>query len=207
MGWLMSFMSGLGTGFVLSLMLGTVFFALINNSVNYGYKTGWSMAVGVLMSDIIFIAICVFGIEHIKKLRTFDTEIGLIGGALVVVLGLYQVLNHKPSTRIREFSKTGSITFFISQGFLLNTLNPFNLVSWLAINTYVVSVYRFTLGKLILFFCGCLVAVGIAELLISFYSGLLSRKLTPIFLEQINRWTGWLFVVLGLWLILRVSAY
>ena len=47
---------GLATGFVLSMMLGTVFFALIRNSISFGYTTGVWIALGVILCDSMLIS-------------------------------------------------------------------------------------------------------------------------------------------------------
>ena len=53
---------GFSYGIGLSLMLGTVFFALIKFGLSNGYKAGLAIAAGVIASDILFILLA-FGLQ------------------------------------------------------------------------------------------------------------------------------------------------
>jgi L-lysine exporter family protein LysE/ArgO len=65
--------SGATSGFVLSLMLGTVFFALIQNSIDYGFTTGIYIAAGVVVSDVLFISAALFGPAWYLPLKRIKT--------------------------------------------------------------------------------------------------------------------------------------
>ncbi|HCT22199.1 MAG TPA: lysine transporter LysE, partial [Chitinophagaceae bacterium] len=51
---------GLGIGVVLSSMLGTVFFFLVQNSIANGFKSSVFIATGVITSDILLIVLSYF---------------------------------------------------------------------------------------------------------------------------------------------------
>ena len=53
-------MYGFLTGMVMSVMLGTVFFALVQNSIDYGFRTGIFIALGVIASDLLLITLSWF---------------------------------------------------------------------------------------------------------------------------------------------------
>jgi threonine/homoserine/homoserine lactone efflux protein len=200
---IISFFEGMGTGVLLSLMLGTVFFALINNSVNHGFKTGLSVAVGVIISDVIFISFCIFGSQFIPKIQSYELQIKAIGGSLVILLGISQLVRKSGVSKVQRFSKAGSITFFVSQGFLLNFLNPVNLVSWFAINTYLISALDFNKWQLVNFFAGCLIAIFLMEALLAYSAHRVKKHLKDKTIYIMNKTIGGLFIALGAWLILR----
>ncbi|TAG50601.1 MAG: LysE family translocator, partial [Runella slithyformis] len=52
---------GFFTGVLLCLTFGTVFFALIQTSLQRGYQSGISIAMGVVASDAFFVFCAVFG--------------------------------------------------------------------------------------------------------------------------------------------------
>ncbi len=203
MKYLEALLAGLGTGIVLSLMLGTVFFAIIHYSIKLGYKKGLSIAIGVIISDAIFIGICLFGSHYIPFIQSYEQTVKWIGGILVILLGIFQILNRKkPHTNVNA-SKAGSIAYFIGNGFLLNFLNPVNLVSWFAIYTYLISVLHYTTGMINWYFSGSLIAIFGMEALLAFFAQKMIRYLPEHRLQTLSLWVGILFIALGIVLIIR----
>lgn len=203
MKYLEAFGAGTLTGFVLSLMLGTVFFAILNNSIQLGYKKGISISLGVILSDLIFISICLFGSQYIPFIKEYEKTVKIVGGILVIAMGVSQIASKRKKPKAANFSKAGSITYFVSQGFLLNFLNPVNLVSWFAIYTYLVSVMKYSFGELAWYFSGSLCAIFLVEFALSYFAEKLNRFLPQHRIDQINIIVGVLFVGLGIFLLLR----
>ena len=73
---------GFVTGMALSLMLGTVFFSLLRNSLQYGYKSGFFIASGVILCDVIFISLALLseGFAIFRWLQTQFTLVSIING-------------------------------------------------------------------------------------------------------------------------------
>jgi L-lysine exporter family protein LysE/ArgO len=203
MTYLSSFGAGWLTGCIMSLMLGTVFFAILNNSIRLGYKKGISISIGVILSDIIYISVCLFGSHYIPVFKEYEFWVKIIGGLLVIVMGIFQIINKSEPAKIESYSKAGSITFFVSQGFILNFFNPVNLLSWFAIYTYLVTVLNYTFIQLIIYFIGSLCAIFFMESLLSYYSEKLNKYLPEKRVRQINMAVGILFVGLGIFIIFR----
>ena len=126
----MAFFYGLGTGLALSLMLGTVFFALIQISIDNGYKGGVLIALGVVTSDAILITLSIFGTRLFPHIDHFDFYVSMIGGLLLLTLGLISLFK-KTSRLVYPKTRLGNIVYFFSKGFLLNILNPANFFSGL----------------------------------------------------------------------------
>lgn len=187
----------------MSFMLGTVFFAILNNSIRLGYKKGISISLGVIFSDLIFISICLFGSQYIPKLRAFEQEVKIIGGILVALMGIFQIFNKNEPLKVESFSKAGSISFFFTQGFILNFFNPVNLLSWFAINTYLINVLNYSFGQQLWYFGGSLAAIFLMEFLLAYFANRLSRLLPERRIVQINTGVGILFIILGIVLVFR----
>lgn len=203
MKYLEALLAGIGTGTVLSLMLGTVFFAIIHYSITLGYQKGLSIAIGVILSDTIFIGICLFGSQYIPFIQKHEQTVKWIGGILVILLGIFQIINRKKPHSVANFSKAGSIAYFIGNGFLLNFLNPVNLVSWFAIYTYLVSVLHYSTGMITWYFSGSLIAIFGMEALLAFFAQRMMKFLPEQRLQQLSLWVGILFIILGIVLIVR----
>ncbi len=188
---------GLGTGIVLSLMLGTVFFALIQNSVDNGYKSGFYIATGVVASDLLFITAAVLGTSALPEIPGLPFYTSLLGGILLIVMGFFSVFRQNPRI-VYPQTRFGNITYYFTTGFLLNVLNPVNFFFWVAIATQIRSEELFTMPQQVLFFAGCLTAIFLSEIGISFSAFKLKRWFTPGVLLTINRITGVIFTGFGL---------
>jgi threonine/homoserine/homoserine lactone efflux protein len=195
---LMPLINGLGTGFVLSLMLGTVFFALIKTSIHHGYRSGILIAIGVVVSDIIFISIALFGTSLMPKLEKYETATTLIGCSMLIIFGIMSIVKKTDLTVKLPRSRLKSVLHYASSGFFLNALNPINLLAWLAVATYLEGSLKYTLGQSVLFFIGTLMAIFITESVISWSAFRLKKYLTPNGLKMINRIAGIAFILFGL---------
>jgi len=85
-------MYGFLTGMVMSMMLGTVFFALVQNSIDNGFRTGVFISMGVITSDIILIALSWFNTELIPKGGTTDLVVRICGALFLLLYGLSNLL-------------------------------------------------------------------------------------------------------------------
>jgi threonine/homoserine/homoserine lactone efflux protein len=56
--------SGIGFGLVLTFITGPVFFALIKTSIEKGFHAGLSLALGVVMSDMVFVGAILYGSQY-----------------------------------------------------------------------------------------------------------------------------------------------
>jgi threonine/homoserine/homoserine lactone efflux protein len=189
--------SGFGTGIVLSLMLGTVFFALIQNSVNFGYKSGIFIALGVIISDVFFISAAILGTSFLPDVPKMPFYSSLVGGFLLISLGIASIFKKK-SKIVYPKTKFGNLMYYFSTGFLLNVLNPVNFFYWVAIVAYLQTEKFFLLPKQIIFFSSCLSAIFITEVAISYFASRLRNFFTPLVLRRINQVSGLIFVGFGI---------
>lgn len=195
-----SFLSGYASGFVMSLMLGTVFFALIQHSVDYGFLTGLYIAGGVVLSDIIFISLAVFGAQSLPQVQAYESAIRLIGAILLLLLGLSAWWQKKASVSYPE-TRMGNVLYFIGKGFLLNALNPVNFFAWVSVSTYINGALHYTVAQNISYFSACLLAIFMTEGAIAFGAAKLRNIITERFILYINRLAGTVFIVAALYLL------
>lgn len=191
---------GLMAGFLLSLMLGTVFFFLIQSSISHGFKAGVFISSGVILSDVLFISIALFGTSLIPHIENNQGIIEAGGGIVLLILGTSLLFSKSVSIKYPE-SKLGNFAFFFSKGFLLNLLNPVNFFSWLAIVTFLKGAKGYEDADCITFFAGSLAAIFGTEILLAFSSIKVKRLLNDTLLKRINQFSGILFLGFGLYLI------
>src|SRR5262245_49814198 len=84
-------LSGIVFGLILSVMVGPVFFTLIQTSLQEGFKAGSHLAFGVMLSDAAYIAFCYFFASQIDLTGSNRVLFGLVGGSLLIFFGVYQV--------------------------------------------------------------------------------------------------------------------
>jgi L-lysine exporter family protein LysE/ArgO len=189
--------SGATSGFVLSLMLGTVFFALIQNSIDYGFTTGIYIAAGVVVSDVLFISAALFGTSLVPAIEENQNTIRVAGSIVLLVMGV-AAWKPKNYSVTNTSSKTGSAFYFLSKGFFLNALNPVNFFAWVSIATYLKGAMQYTLQLQVTYFTACLGAIFITECGISFGASKLRRWMNASSILWINRLAGTVFIVMAI---------
>ncbi len=197
---------GLLMGVALSLMLGTVFFALLRNSIQYGHKTGVYIASGVIVCDILFIALGLLSHGFALFLKTYQTSVSIVGGIILIIMGIFMIVKAHPKMvegkLISEKSKSKWYYFF--HGFLLNLVNPVNFFSWLTISTMLTVRFNYTITDKLYFFAASLVSIFFVELLIAFGASKIKRLITPQVLKRINQVSGLIFIGIGVKLTLVI---
>lgn len=132
-------LGGIGLGLVLSLMLGPVFFVLLETSIKKGIKSALYLDLGVLISDILYITIAFLFVKQVSSLMQSDYSIyiSIAGGVCFLLFGIY-TLRKKVKPVKKQIDKTKDLTATsqfstIMKGFFLNAVNPGVLFYWLTI--------------------------------------------------------------------------
>ena len=139
----------IGIGFLLSIMIGPVFFVLLEISITKGFKSAMIFDAGVLLSDLFYIVISLFFAYQLKGLGDVKNNLilSVLGGALFIAYGVYNLFfkqvtmgtgaldeelldsEEKPN----KSSKNKDNSMLVLKGFMLNLLNPGVVIYWLAI--------------------------------------------------------------------------
>ncbi len=197
-------LEGLLTGLILSLMLGTVFFSLIRNSIAYGQTTGIYIALGVILCDLIFITLAIASSSFAELLNTFQNEVSIIGGSILCLMGISMFVKAQPKDtegKLFESNKRMSL-YFIGSGFLLNAVNPVNFFSWLSISSVLRIKMHYNNHDLIIYFTACLISIFIVELGIAYSASKLKSIMSPLIVKRINQIAAIVFVGFGIKLML-----
>jgi len=187
---------GLVTGVLLCLTFGTVFFSLVQNSVDNGYKSGIKIAFGVVVCDAIFVFFAIFGTTLLPHIENFEKWMAGAGIVFLLILGINNLVQNQPKIAYPK-SKLGDFLFYFTTGFLLNGLNPVNFISWVTIATYVRSTLHYDLTQISLFFGASLLAIFLTESGIALSAHRLKRIFTPHAVTIFNRVTGIVFVLIA----------
>ncbi|MDX5319636.1 MAG: LysE family translocator [Bacteroidota bacterium] len=193
---------GLIFGFGMSLMLGTVFFSLIQNSIVHGWKKGILIASGVVFSDFLFISLAVLGVQFIQP---EEKNVWIYAAAVILlsILGINLLLDKKKKVSYPEskFGKALYLFSFVSNGFLLNVLNPVNFLFWASIAAVARTTWAYETPQLLSFFSGCLISIFCTEVLISFLAHRIKPYLNDKVLIGVNRVTALVFLGIAAYLV------
>lgn len=188
---------GFLTGVALCLTFGTVFFALIQNSVDNGYKAGLTITAGVVLGDLIYVVFALLGTSMIPHSEELEPILALVGVIFLVVLGLFNIIKGTPRIAYPK-TKFGNYAYYFTTGFLLNALNPINFVSWVTIAAYLRHSLRYTATQQTVFMAFALVGVAVAEASLAIFAHKLKRLFTPKVVVIFNRVTGVVFIAVAL---------
>lgn len=187
---LFGFLLGVG----LCLTFGTVFFALIQNSVDNGFRSGFKMVLGVIAGDIIFVIAALIGTSFIPKVQGFENIMALVGVLFLVALGIVNIVKGTPKLAYPK-TRLGNFVYYFTTGFFLNALNPVNFVAWVAIVAYIRSHLHYSNAQQYGFMTAALVGIFVTENALAYYANRLKRLFTPRVVKIFNRTTGVVFLI------------
>ena len=203
--WIEPFISGMTFGLLLAVMLGPVFFALLQTSLHEGYKAGIYLALGVFFSDALLITICYTFASFIHVMDTHHIAMSWMGGILFIGFGIFNFFNKIRVKEIDDNKKTVHAQFVL-KGFLLNLLNPAVLFFWLGVVGLVSVKENYTKTDEAIFFGSTLLTIFSTDLLKSFVANRIKNFLKPNIMIWINRIIGLILIGFGLQMIFSVIS-
>ena len=170
-------------GIILAFTIGPVFFVLLETSATKGFKSALIFDLGVILADLIFIALAFFSTSKLVEKIKDDPNFLVFGGVLLIVYGVISFIKTSKSFRsiVREYHKVeikkGYGKLFM-KGFLLNFINIGVLLGWLG---FIVIGTSLTTSKngTVVFIASMLVTYFIADLFKIAVAKRLRTKLTP----------------------------
>ncbi|RKR14818.1 threonine/homoserine/homoserine lactone efflux protein [Maribacter vaceletii] len=190
-------------GFLLSFMIGPVFFVLLETSAIKGFRAAIVFNLGVIIADILFITIAYF--SSFQLLENLSNEPGLyvFGGVILVIYGITSIV--KKEAKKEETIKVSSghyISLFV-KGFLLNFINIGVLVFWLGIIIVVGPSLDNESNRIVVFFSAVLLTYFIVDIFKILLAKQLKRKLTFERIRLVKKFLGVVLVICGLVLIIK----
>ena len=194
---------GIGAGIISSFLTGPVFFAMIKTSIERGFLAGFSLAVGVIISDVILIALVLFGSQFFDYKASFDKYVGSIGGVFLLAVGIYYLVSkisvNYDSKTLQKISKRG----YVLKGFLMCILTPSTLMFWIIVSGIIsVKLNNMLNEKLVCFFIAMATQLSIDSAK-SFYSSKLRYKIKEDALKTLNKIAGVIIIMFAFWLIYK----
>lgn len=198
-------LNGIIYGLVLTILVGPVFFTLIQTSIERGFKSGVYVAIGISLSDTLCIAIAYLGISNLISSPDFRLYLSYVGGAILLAFGSYYlfVKSRRPVIYNPEHIKESSPFKLMAKGFVINGFNPMVLFFWIATIGVASSQFGYTShGMVGIFFCSIVITVFITDVIKAKLSDRLRVLLTARTMKIMNLLVGIVMVGVGLKLII-----
>ncbi len=191
-------------GFLLSFMIGPVFFVLLETSATKGFRAALAFDSGVIVADILFLFIAYF--SSFQLLENLSNQPGLyvFGGVILLIYGIntfFKKPSKKSVSRIKS-SKSDYLSLAI-KGFLLNFINIGVLVFWLGIIIVVGPSLDNDPERILVFFSAMVGAYFVTDILKIFLAKRLKRKLTLRRIYMVKKLLGIILMVCGAILIVK----
>jgi threonine/homoserine/homoserine lactone efflux protein len=197
-------LQGIGAGILFSFSTGPVFFSMIKTSIETGFKAGFSLAVGVVLSDIIFISATIFSSQFVDYNSKYNQYIGLIGGLFLFGIGCYYLIkkvkvNYELNEAIR-IKKRG----YVLKGFLMCLLSPTTLMFWLMVGGVVSVQLHYAMAEKVVFFVVAMATQLSVDSAKTYYTAKLRDKIKESTIQNLNRIAGAVIIIFALRLFLEV---
>jgi threonine/homoserine/homoserine lactone efflux protein len=205
-----SIVNGILSGCVLALMIGPVFFTLIQTSIERGFRSGFFVAIGVSASDAIYIALAYLGIYQFFYRGNFMEYLAYCGGGVLLLFGLYYLFikSKKYSQPTHMEVQARSPLRLIAKGFIINGLTPTVLMFWIGTVSFATKEFRYdTPGKAIPYFAAIVVTVFATDLLKAKLADKLSAVLTPKVIQTLNIVLGIAMIIFGGRMIIKAETF
>lgn len=195
------------TGFFLSILIGPVFFVLLETSIRKGIRAALAFDFGVFVSDLIYVIIAYLFYSEVSELldsEEYKHYIKLVGGLVFSGFGLF-TLSKKPKEYKDPNADPGKNTkdylvLFI-KGFFLNFTNPAVIFYWVTAIAYGAKTDANSgeLGDYILLYITILLATFFGLDVLKIVG---AKKLRPFITDRVllglNRLTGLILLIFGL---------
>ncbi len=198
----MSFLEGFAIGLGMIIFVGPVFFLLLNSSFQWGTKAGVAVALGIIASDIVCVALCYYGLSSFINADSNQFWIGIIGSVILFILGINYLLKKARITSEVIINTRGLQTFFI-KGFSVNFFNPFVFVVWIGVFQYGKTKYP-DHGLFFAFLVAVLAGILTTDLLKVFLSKKLKKFISPKRLTIFFKVTGVVLILFSIRLLYLV---
>lgn len=202
--------NGIKFGLILALLIGPVFFTIIQTSVERGFWNGALVAVGVSLSDVFYVTVCYLGMAQVLEDGAFRMYLAYAGGTILILFGLYHLLvkSRRGIRRQVTAANEKGVIRYIFKGFVINGLSPMVPIFWIG----AISIASLDLGysggiTLVIFLTSLLVTVLVTDVAKAYLADKLRSLVTPRFMTIMNVALGVLLIMFGGRLIMIAQTF
>ena len=191
-------LKGVLFGLVLAMLIGPVFFALIETSIEKGFYPGFLVAIGIALSDTTYIFISYFGLTNLLAEQTMEKYLGIVGGLILLTFGIVSFFKSRKKREVKLKVQPKGFKRFIARGFMINGINPMVLFFWIGAVSLATVEYNLKDNYILIFFISIIFTVFSTDLLKVYLANRLRFFVTPNFIKIMNIITGTAMVIFGI---------
>ncbi|HEY6143164.1 MAG TPA: LysE family transporter [Flavobacterium sp.] len=201
-------LSGIPWGIFLSFMIGPVFFILLETSIIKGFRAALVFDIGVVLGDIVFIAIAYLGSYRLIKSLEDNSSLFIFGGILMLAYGAISYIGLHKEKKIdtkkidNEIIKKDYLGLFV-KGFFLNIINIGVLGFWLAVIISVGPKLEMENSRMLTFFTTVIITYLLVDCIKIVLAKQLKTKMTPSNILKIKKIISIVLMVFGVALIIQ----
>jgi len=193
-------LNGIFSGFVLAILVGPVFFTLLQTSIERGFWSGVFVAIGISASDTLYIALSYLGLSSLFNSPKFQVYLSYVGGFIIFCFGAYYLF--VKSRRLVNFNaqhvKETNPFRLMAKGFIINGFNPMVVVFWIGTISIATGELGYTTPTQALTFLFSIVStVFITDISKAKLADKLRAVLTPGIIKLMNIVLGIVMLTLG----------
>ena len=197
-------LSPLLRGFIIGISIaapvGPIGLLCIRRTLSGGRIAGFISGLGAATADMIYGSIAAFGLTLIMRALIEQAHwLRLMGGIFLLYLGM-RILLSKPAAQPAQVDSRGLWGAYLSTLFLTLT-NPMTILAFIAI--FAGTLPSGTTKSPIVLVVGVLVGSAFWWLALSLGVGLLRERLGPSEMQWINRLSGLVIILFGLFILLE----
>jgi len=205
---LASILALLGTLIVLAVVPSVSVLAVSARAAAFGFTHGMFTALGIVIADIIFILVAVYGLALIAGLMGEQfTLIKYIGGAYLIWLGI-SLWRNDSRARKSETVKQSSLGSSFLTGFLITLGDQKAILFYLGFFPAFIDLSRMTPADTLIIIAIAIVGVGGAKLVYAYLAdrtSLLFKNTSAI--RGINMLAGGVMIAVGMFLLAKAQPW
>ncbi|MBY0011957.1 LysE family transporter [Paenibacillus typhae] len=197
-----SFVSYMLLGLSLSAPIGPINAAQLDKGLRGGFLHAWSLGLGAVSADIIYMLLVYFGMIHLLDAPFVKAFLWLFGFFVLVYTGIDGIRSSREisTAGLRGGGDTSLFRSFLS-GFLMSLFNPLSILFWLGIYGSVLAKAssEFPMQQLLIYSGGIVLGILLWDFSMAAASSVFRRLLTTRVLRAISVVSGLSLIGFGLY--------
>lgn len=202
---------GILLGLLLSILVGPVFFLLIELSLKEGFRSAVFMDIGIILSDGACILVAYFGMAALLENPRNKLIFILIGSTILFIMGILKIFPRKKkegkADKLVEVQIRLTNPFWlVVKGFFYNLLNPSTIIFWITTVGAAVSLYGAEHELIAVQFGTTLGVVFVIDVTKAWFAKKMRQFLDADKLRKANMIVGIVFVIFSIVLVYRALS-
>jgi threonine/homoserine/homoserine lactone efflux protein len=202
-------LNGVKLGIVLALLIGPVFFAIIQTSIERGFTRGVLVSLGVSISDLIYVVICCLGFIRLVDDPVVQKQMAYVGGGILIAFGLYYLaVKTRKATepKVAHIEERKNYRYLL-KGFVINAFSPMVPLFWIGTLSIVTIDFGYSkTADITIFYSALLLTVLGTDIAKAYLADKLRKIITPRRMAVMNGIVGVALIIFGVRLLMLATT-